>query len=32
MSAIETRMVKWVIGVMFGGGALVSSLAVGWSG
>ena len=28
MSAMETRLVKWMIGVMFGGAALASSLAL----
>ncbi len=28
MSAMETRLVKWMIGVMFGGAALAASLAL----
>ena len=28
MSGMETRLVKWMIGVMFGGAALASSLAL----
>ena len=31
MSVVETRLVKWMIGVMFGGAAL-ASLAKVWSG
>lgn len=28
LSGMETRLVKWMIGVMFGGAALASSLAL----